>query len=476
MTEPTTTIPAANLAPALESRIAAHTHIRGLGVDAAGLAAPVAKGMVGQIEAREAAALVVDLIRSQKIAGKAILLAGPPGTGKTAIALGMSRELGARVPYCHMSGAEIYSQEVKKTEVLMENMRRAIGLRIREVKEVYEGEIADMSVSETENPHGGYGKTVSAVMLTLKAMRGTKTLKLAPQIHENLQKEKVRLGDVIYIEAQSGLVKRLGRCDQYVGETDLETEEYVPLPKGDVFKNREVVQDVTLYDLDVANSKPQGGSDVVSIISQFVAPRKTEITDRLRREVDRIADKYISDGQAELTPGVLFIDEAHMLDIESFAFLNRAMESPHAPVLIFATNRGVCKVSGTPDMMAPHGIPLDFLDRLLIIKTSPYAMEDAMKVCTKLVRFFNAEILQIIAIRARTENVALDDAALEHLGSVGAKTSLRYALQLLTPASILAKLENRTTVTAQDIKEADGLFLDTKASVQMLSQYHQPQQ
>jgi DNA helicase TIP49 (TBP-interacting protein) len=35
----------------------------------------------------------------------------------------------------------VYSSEVKKTEVLMENFRRAIGLRIKENKEVYEGEV-----------------------------------------------------------------------------------------------------------------------------------------------------------------------------------------------------------------------------------------------------------------------------------------------------------------------------------------------
>ena len=38
-------------------------------------------------------------------------------------------------------------------------------------------------------------------------------------------------GDVIYIEANSGAVKRVGRCDAYATEFDLEAEEYVPLPK-----------------------------------------------------------------------------------------------------------------------------------------------------------------------------------------------------------------------------------------------------
>ena len=51
-----------------------------------------------------------------------------------------------------MSASEVYSSEVKKTEVLMENFRRAIGLRIRETKEVYEGEVTLLSPEEAEDP------------------------------------------------------------------------------------------------------------------------------------------------------------------------------------------------------------------------------------------------------------------------------------------------------------------------------------
>lgn len=54
--------------------------------------------------------------------------------------------------------------------------------------------------------------------------------------------------------------------------------------------------------------------------------------------------RYIDQGVAELVPGVLFIDEVHMLDIECFTYLNRALESALAPIVIFATNRGICQV------------------------------------------------------------------------------------------------------------------------------------
>ena len=45
----------------------------------------------------QACGIVVDLIRSKKMAGRALLLAGAPGTGKTALALGIAHELGPKV-------------------------------------------------------------------------------------------------------------------------------------------------------------------------------------------------------------------------------------------------------------------------------------------------------------------------------------------------------------------------------------------
>jgi RuvB-like protein 1 len=64
-------------------RVAVHTHIKGLGLDDAGIALPIAAGLVGQEKAREAAGIVVELIKSKKMAGRALLLAGAPGTGTT---------------------------------------------------------------------------------------------------------------------------------------------------------------------------------------------------------------------------------------------------------------------------------------------------------------------------------------------------------------------------------------------------------
>ena len=62
---------------------------------------------------------------------------------------------------------------------------------------------------------------------------------------------QVLVGDVIYIEANSGAVKRVGRSDAFATEFDLEAEEYVPLPKGEVHKKKEIVQVGTTVALHV---------------------------------------------------------------------------------------------------------------------------------------------------------------------------------------------------------------------------------
>jgi RuvB-like protein 1 (pontin 52) len=98
-------------------------------------------------------------------------------------------------------------------------------LRIKETKEVYEGEVTELTPSEAENPLSGYGKTVSHVIVGLKTVKGTKQLRLDPTIYEAILKEKILVGDVIYIEANTGAVKVfiLVPCRFFLSLTDITT-------------------------------------------------------------------------------------------------------------------------------------------------------------------------------------------------------------------------------------------------------------
>lgn len=190
----------------------------------------------------------------------------------------------------------------------------------------------------------------------LKTARGTKQLCLEPTMYEAILKEKVVVGDVVYIGRQSGAVKvmqnfcghtlflpegqRIGRSSTYASSYDIEAETYVALPRGAVHKRKELVQDVTHGDLDSANARHQGGQDIMSVMGSLIKSRRTEVTEKLRCEVDRVVQGYVDQGVAEVVPGVVFIDEVHMLDVECFTCLNALLESPMAPTVILASNRG----------------------------------------------------------------------------------------------------------------------------------------
>jgi SpoVK/Ycf46/Vps4 family AAA+-type ATPase len=79
--------------------------------------------MVGQVAARRAAGVVVEMVKEGKIAGRAVLIAGIPGTGKTAIAMGMAQAIGTDTPFTAMAASEIYSLEMSKTEALTQAFR-----------------------------------------------------------------------------------------------------------------------------------------------------------------------------------------------------------------------------------------------------------------------------------------------------------------------------------------------------------------
>ena len=107
----------------------------------------------------------------------------------------------------------------------------------------------------------------------------------------------------------------------------------------------------------MANSRSLGVHDFMSMMGKIMKPKKKEITGKFRQEINQVVNKYIDHGIAELIPGFLFIDEVHMFDIECFTYLNKVLESPLGPIIIFATNRGICTIRRT-DSKYPHGIPI----------------------------------------------------------------------------------------------------------------------
>ncbi|XP_017786391.1 PREDICTED: ruvB-like 2 isoform X1 [Nicrophorus vespilloides] len=428
-------------------RIGAHSHIRGLGLNDSLEARNVSQGMVGQMSARRAAGIVLQMVKEGRIAGRAVLLAGQPGTGKTAIANALASSLGADTPFTSMAGSEIFSLEMSKTEALTQAIRKSIGVRIKEESEIIEGEVVEVQI---ERPATGEGNKVGKLILKTTDMETV--YDLGGKMIDSILKEKVQSGDVITIDKATGKITRLGRSFTRARDYDATGQQtrFVQCPEGELQKRKEVVHTVTLHEIDVINSRTHG---FLALFSGDTGEIKPEVREQINGKVA----EWREEGKAEIIPGVLFIDEVHMLDIECFSYLNRALENEMAPIVMMATNRGVTRIRGT-NYKSPHGIPLDLLDRLIIVPTTPYEEK---------------ELKEILSIRCEEEDCQLSDDALTVLTKIALETSLRYGIQLITTSSLISRKRKAPEVEVEDIKRAYELFFDEGRSVQFLKEYQQ---
>jgi RuvB-like protein 2 len=466
-------------------RIGAHSHITGLGLNEllechssnAAAAVTVADsdaatrrstaaatmttcGLVGQERARRAMGVVLKLIQQSHIAGRSILLAGPPSTGKTALAMALAAELShstsndgnssTSVPFVNFAASSVYSVDLSKTEALTQAFRRSIAVQIQEETELLVGEVVEIVV---ETSHTG----TKTGRITLCTTDMETIYDLGHKMIGLLQVEKVSAGDVITIDKSSGKISKLGRSVAKSREYDAmaATTKFVATPEGELLQRKTVTHTVSLHEMDVINSRQQG------FLALF-AGDTGEIPDSIRQQIDAKVTEWREEGRAVLVPGVLFIDEVHMLDMECFSYINRALEEELAPILMIATNRGHSVIRGT-NYESPHGIPLDLLDRLLIVATTPYSV---------------AELREILQVRCREEGVTLHVEALELLTRIAKECTLRYAMQLITVSQLVATKQHRggssssSTVTVQlaDVERCYRLFVDVQRSTERLIQ------
>merc|ERR1719356_2363298 len=325
---------------------------------------------------------------------------------------------------------------MSKTEALTQALRKSIGVQILEETEVMEGEVVEIQIdtafssgSDKKKPKGGMEKKGRITLCTTDMET---IYDLGTKMIAALSKEKVTAGDVITIDKASGKITKLGRSFSRSRDYDAlgSTTRFVQCPEGELQKRKEVVHNVSLHEIDVINSRQQG------FLALF-AGDTGEIKPEVRERIDAKVVEWREEGRADIVPGVLFIDEVHMLDIECFSFLNRALEADLAPVLVVATNRGIMRIRGT-NYKSPHGIPIDLLDRLLIISTTPYTEK---------------EIRQILHIRCEEEDVEMSDDALTLLTKIGLETSLRYAIHLIIAAALACAKRKGVEVEPEDVKK-----------------------
>jgi len=245
----------------------------------------------------------------------------------------MAKTLGEETPFTMMAASEIFSLEMSKTEALTQSFRKAIGVRIKEVSEIIEGEIVEFEVEKSPTKHG-----VKSGKLTIKTTDMETMFDLGMKMIEVLEREKVLNGDIIVIEKASGKITRLGRSLSQFNTVDTISSSlnFIQCPEGELQKCKEIIHVVSLHEIDVINSRTQG-------FFALFAGDTGEIRIEVREQIDTKIAEWREEGKSDIVPGVVFIDEVHMLDIECFSFLNRALEIELAPIMVVATNRGITR-------------------------------------------------------------------------------------------------------------------------------------
>ena len=267
---------------------------------------------------------------------------------------------------------------------------------------------------------------------------------------ESMTKERVISGDVISIDKTSGRIIKLGRSYARARDYDAmgSDTKFVQCPEGELQKRKEVTHIVSLHEIDCINSRTQG---FLALFSGDTGEIRSEIRDQINTKVG----EWKEEGKATIVPGVLFIDEVHMLDIECFSWINRALEDELAPIVIMASNRGNSQIRGT-NYRSPHGLPLDFLDRVVIVSTNAYEPD---------------EHRQILAIRAQEEDVDLTPDALALLTKIATEAGLRYASNLITTTALMAAKRKAKAVELSDVERSYKLFYDPDRSVKFVDQF-----
>ncbi|GJR32758.1 RuvB-like protein 2 [Tanacetum coccineum] len=155
--------------------IRAYSHICDLCLDSALEPRAISEGIVGQTKACKSTGVIVKMVKEGKIFGRAVLLSSQPSTGKTAITMGMAKSIGLETPFPMLSGSELFSLEMSKTEALMQAFRKVIG------------------------------------KLTLKMTNMETRYDLGAKMIEALGKDKLQTGYVIAIDKASRKITKLRR-------------------------------------------------------------------------------------------------------------------------------------------------------------------------------------------------------------------------------------------------------------------------
>mmetsp|Transcript_12573 Transcript_12573/g.32433 ORF Transcript_12573/g.32433 Transcript_12573/m.32433 type:complete len:444 (-) Transcript_12573:176-1507(-) len=403
------------------------SHIKGLGVGNFINLRNISQGFVGQKNVRRALFMLVDLINKQNFENKGMIVTGSCGTGKSALGIAVSRLLIPKFPFIKINGSEIKSPIISKIEILHQIIRKTVGVNFYQESLIIEGEVVDLKINEKNK------KNIER-KLVIRNQNIQSIYEIGPKIYKKFFEKNIKKGDFVSIDKINGEVyfhEKNSEKNNLKENQNSSKEKFPSLEKYRIIEHF-----VTLHEIDLLNSKKKS-------LSTIFSDSQSEINFKKREKIGKILKRWEEEKKIKIFKGILFIDDIHLLDSQSFSFLGKIIETKFSPNFFFATNCPREKIKEL-NYISPHGIPVDFLDRFLILSTYPPS---------------KIEIEQIIKIKSKNLRVSLRKECLLLLVKIGVECGLTHALYLLV-TFCFHSMENEKEAGINEILISFKLFLN----------------
>lgn len=156
--------------------------------------------------------------------------------------------------------------------------------------------------------------------IQLKTTDMESRFEIGAQIWDELNREKVRIGDVIRIYKQFGLIRRVGRAVS-IGN-NVSDEKFIDIPSGECIKIEENTTALSLDEIDIINV----GENSVNMIYSNI-----NVDSLIQEEVDKMVDTWIREKKVTIktTPLIISVDrEYNIKDLEMILDLSKAKKVP----------------------------------------------------------------------------------------------------------------------------------------------------
>lgn len=273
-----------------------HSHITGLGFDENGLITDK-EGIVGQNKSRKHLYTLRHLATNSESSG--VLLQGD--ISKSALIHAFIKSTRKNAYFCHAS-------MIHTPEHLLQCIRRAIKIKIKEKNTVIQGEVIDIKVDR----------------ICLKTVDMESEFTVGRKMIGELLKEKIVVGDVIRFVKETGKVRKLGKSFVKAEEYDAlgPDVQLISCPEGEMIATVDNETVISLHQFDSLNNN---GTTIFQV---------SQAPEGVMKQVDNKIQEWVEEGKATLVYDILVIEDIDLLSRVCINHLLSYMNNRSCPFIM----------------------------------------------------------------------------------------------------------------------------------------------